>query len=73
MFEYPDEILIAIADFFTAAISGLLPILSILALYFLKNPVAKIGAIISFNALFTVSLMTTAKCRRVEVFAATAT
>ncbi|KAH0566300.1 hypothetical protein GP486_000300 [Trichoglossum hirsutum] len=71
MFGYPDEVVLAVADFLAAAISGLLPVLSIVTLYLLKNPVAKIGAIISLDIIFVLALIVTTKCRRVELFAAT--
>jgi len=53
-------------------VASLLPAISILALYFIHNMLARLGAIMAFSALFsfTLAIFTTAK--RIEIFAATA-
>jgi hypothetical protein len=54
----------------SAVLSSLLPTLSILILYLIKNPLAKLGAMIGFTATFAIALATLSKARRVETFAA---
>lgn len=52
--------------------ASVLPAISIIALYFIHNMLARLVAIMAFSALFsfTLAIFTTAK--RIEIFAATA-
>jgi len=45
--------------------------MSILALYFIHSPLARIGAIACFTFLFSAVLILIAKARRIDCFAAT--
>ena len=53
-------------------LSALLPSLSVLALYLINSPLARLGAIVGFSAVFSLVLTVFTKARPVEVFAATA-
>ena len=72
IYEYSDKKLLVVAETINAVVSGLLPVLSIVVLYFVHNPAAKLGAIVSFTILFGLALATMTKCRRIDVIAATA-
>ena len=72
MFEYPDEVVVTFTTIFVGAVWGFLPVLSIGTLYFLKTPVAKIGAIISFISIFLLVIIITIKYKWVELCVATA-
>jgi hypothetical protein len=53
-------------------LSTLLPSLAVLALYLIKDLLARLGAIVGFSAAFSLVLAVATKARPVEVFAATA-
>lgn len=53
-------------------LSTLLPSLAIIALYLVKDPLSRLGAIVGFSATFSLVLAIFTKARPVEVFAATA-
>ncbi|KAH0566303.1 hypothetical protein GP486_000303 [Trichoglossum hirsutum] len=72
LYDYSDKALATTANVISAVISGLLPVLAIVVLYNVHRQAAKIGVIVGFTALFSVALASIAKCRRIEVFAATA-
>jgi hypothetical protein len=48
-----------------------LPIASIVILYFIKSTLVRLGVIVAFTVLFAVALMLVTQAKRVEVFAAT--
>ncbi|KAK8133175.1 hypothetical protein PG999_001348 [Apiospora kogelbergensis] len=52
--------------------SSLLPILSIIALFFVKDTLARLGLVCVFTVIFSLCMLTATHCRRVEIFAATA-
>ena len=55
----------------SAFLSSLLPTTSILVLYFIKKPLARLAVTMLFTAIFSFTLMIVAKARRIDVFAAT--
>jgi hypothetical protein len=69
---YRDSRLVAAANVISIMVSCLLPTLSIVVLYYVSNPAAKLGVIVSFNALFSLTLGIVTRCRRIEIFAASA-
>ncbi|KAI9880356.1 MAG: hypothetical protein M1830_003967 [Pleopsidium flavum] len=67
-----DNTLLAVADLVGTVISSLLPISSIMVLYFVKNMLMRLTVVAGFTALFSITLAIVTKARRIEVFAATA-
>jgi len=53
-------------------LSSVLPILSIVVLYFIPAQTARLGAIAAFSALCSVTLAALSNARNVEIVAATA-
>lgn len=68
-YEYTN--LVLIANMLSVAISSLLPTTSILVLYLLEKPSARLGATMAFTALFPVTLAAVTKATRIDIFAAT--
>jgi hypothetical protein len=52
-------------------IASLLPITAIVILYFLTNPIVRLGIVVAFTATFSICLIILTNARRVEIFAAT--
>jgi hypothetical protein len=55
-----------------AVLSSILPTLAILVLYFVKRMIVRIGLVILFTTLFSVTLAVFTAARKVEIFSATA-
>jgi hypothetical protein len=62
---------VAVASAISTVLSSLLPTISILALYFLRSPLNRLAFIMIFTAIFSLTLATLAKAKRIDVFAAT--
>ena len=60
-----------LANSISTVLSSLLPTASILVLYFVEKPLARLALTMLFNALFSLTLATITKARRIDVFAAT--
>ncbi|KAL8829366.1 MAG: hypothetical protein Q9191_002053 [Dirinaria sp. TL-2023a] len=71
VWQYNEETIVRLANAVSTFLSSLLPTTSILVLYFVKKPVARLAATMLFTALFSLTLVTVAKARRIDVFAAT--
>ncbi|MCJ1387159.1 hypothetical protein MMC17_010292 [Xylographa soralifera] len=69
--EYADAMLLGIADIIGTILSSLMPISSVITLYFVPNLLVRLG-IVTFTLLFSITLRLVTKARRVEIFAATA-
>jgi hypothetical protein len=69
--KYDDARLIATIEVISTVISSLLPISSIIILYFVTSQPARLGIILGYTALFSIALAIFTKARRVEIFAAT--
>ena len=52
--------------------SAVLPILSIVVLYFIPSPNARLGCIVAFSSLCSAVLATLSNAKNVEIIAATA-
>lgn len=52
-------------------LASLIPIASILILYFVANVLDRLAIVVAFTGLFAFSLAVTTRARRLEVFAAT--
>lgn len=57
---------------FAVILSSVLPIVSIVALYYIPTQKARLGAIVSFSALCSATLATLSNAKNVEIIAATA-
>jgi hypothetical protein len=71
--KYDDARLIAIIEVISTVISSMLPISSIIILYFISSLPARLGIILAYTALFSIALAIFTKARRIEIFAATST
>ena len=71
VWHYDEAGLILIANAISTLLSSLLPTVSILVLYFVKKPLARLAVTMVFTAVFSVTLAMVAKARRIDVFAAT--
>jgi hypothetical protein len=72
VYEYSDNMILAIVNSTSTTLASLVPALSSLALYFITDPLARVGAIVGFTFLFSVTLTIITKAKRVECFAVTA-
>lgn len=71
VWHYKDEGLILFANSISTVLASLLPTASIIALYFVEKPLARLGLTMLFNALFSLTLAAITKARRIDIFAAT--
>lgn len=55
-----------------AIVSSLLPAVVILALYFVKRMIVRIGLVILFTFMFSIAIAIFTAARKVEIFSATA-
>ncbi|KAH6664981.1 hypothetical protein B0J14DRAFT_661091 [Halenospora varia] len=69
---YDEKRLERIASILCGVIASLLPILAILALYFVKRMLLRIGLTIIFTAVFSLTISLFTETSKVNVFAATA-
>ena len=68
---YPESYISTTVNALSTILSCLLPTMSIFALYFIHNPLWRLGAIVGFTFLFSAVLTLIAKVRRIDCFAAT--
>lgn len=68
---YDDAYLFIVANGISTILSSLLPTTSILVLYFVRRPLVRLAVTMLFTSLFSLTLATVAKARRIDVFAAT--
>jgi hypothetical protein len=71
-FEYEDKYILRVANIFGSIISSALLVGSIMALYFVKNMLIRLGIVAAFTQVFSVVLILATSARKIEVFAATA-
>lgn len=70
--NFEGEKLYKIVSIITTVISSMLPITSIIILYFVDNIRTRLGIIAAFMATFSLTLALVTEAERVEIFAATA-
>ena len=70
--EYDNAHLLAILEVTSTMISSMLPISSIIILYFVRSTPARLGIVVGYTALFSMALALLTRASRVENFAATA-
>jgi len=62
----------AFVRFLAIVVSSILPIISIVALYYIPTQAARLGAIAAFSALGSAVLSLVTEARNIEIIAATA-
>ncbi|KAK4159527.1 hypothetical protein QBC43DRAFT_373766 [Cladorrhinum sp. PSN259] len=72
IFVYRESRLAAVIETVVTVVASVLPLLSTIVLWLLKNETVKLGAIVALSAIFPFALATMTSARRVEIFAATA-
>ncbi|KAK2813684.1 hypothetical protein FQN50_000082 [Emmonsiellopsis sp. PD_5] len=70
LYHYDDKTIFRATNLASAILSSLVPALSILVLYLIKSPFAKLGAMVGFTVVFAVVIATVVKARKVEIFIA---
>lgn len=70
--HYSDSKLAATVNAISTILSSVVPTMSIVALYFIQGPLARIAAIVVFSLLFSVILTVIAQAKRIDCFSATA-
>lgn len=73
MISYDESKLLKAGTLLATVLSSTIPVLSIYALFAVKNPYGRIGIAAGFTALFAAMLAAFSSARRIEIFAATAT
>lgn len=71
-FEYKDTHMLRAANILVSVITSLFLVGSIVALYFVKNMLVRLGVVAIFTQMFSLTLILVTSARKVEVFAATA-
>ncbi|MCJ1269864.1 hypothetical protein MMC22_009757 [Lobaria immixta] len=71
VWHYEDATFLPAVNAISTVLSSLLPTTSILVLYVVQRPGARLAIIMAFTALFSLILTTVAKARRIDIFAAT--
>lgn len=71
IWSYSDEIILLVLDILGTVLASLLPIASIVALYFVSSMEARLGILTGFTTLFAICLKLVTGSRKIEVFAAT--
>lgn len=69
--EISHSCLLAVVDVIGCLVASLLPLSSILALYFIKDELCRLLSIVAFTAIFCLAVLALTKARLIEVFAAT--
>ena len=70
--EYEDTRLTAISNAVGVMFASLVPTISVLVLYFIKNMLVRIGLLVVFTAVFAAALAVFTKARKIEIFSAIA-
>jgi hypothetical protein len=71
--QYSESHLSTVVNILGTVMASILPITSIIALYFVTNMLVRLGLTVVFTAIFSCSLALLSRARRVEIFAASST
>ncbi|KAL9024983.1 MAG: hypothetical protein Q9196_006110 [Gyalolechia fulgens] len=71
VWHYQYDRMMVVLNAISTVLSSLLPSTSIFVLYFLRNPIARLAAIMVFTTIFSSTLLLVTKARRIDIFAAT--
>jgi hypothetical protein len=70
--EYKDNVLVAVVRVTTTVVASLLPMVSVVALFFVHSYSLRLGVIVLASGFFSLVLQLMTNARKIEVFAATA-
>ena len=70
---YSNDALVRFNTVLISVLSATLPVLSIVALYFIQTTLKRIGAVVAFTIVFAFTLAMCTEARRLEIFASTST
>lgn len=71
--EYDEGHISGVVDVLGTVVASILPIGSIVGLYFVRHVLVRLGLIVVFTAVFSLALAVFSDARRVEVFVASST
>jgi len=71
IYHYKESRLELVLSTITTVIASVLPILSVVALYFISSRGKQLGMVVVFSALFSFALCLMTSARKIEIFAAT--
>ncbi|KAH6674281.1 hypothetical protein B0J14DRAFT_699978 [Halenospora varia] len=71
-YEYSDTCILRVVDVLGSILASMTPLLSIIALYFVKRLGHRLAIVCIFTLLFSISLALVTRARRIEIFASTA-
>jgi uncharacterized membrane protein YccC len=71
VYEYDDTLLATTLRVITTVVASLLPICSIILLYFVQSDINKLCLIVTASGFFAMALALMTNARMIEVFAAT--
>ncbi|KAK8121771.1 hypothetical protein PG984_010441 [Apiospora sp. TS-2023a] len=72
LWYYSDRHTRLVANLIGSGVSSLLPMLSIIALFYVETTLTRLGLVCVFTVIFSLCMFLATQCRRVEIFAATA-
>ncbi|KAI1143084.1 hypothetical protein F5Y05DRAFT_142310 [Hypoxylon sp. FL0543] len=72
LYTYEESLLASVVNTIATVVAALMPLLSIVILYFVNSDATKLGIIVVFSACFALVLAVMTNARKIEVFAATA-
>lgn len=70
--EYEDTRITTISNTVGVIFASLVPTISVLVLYFIKNMLVRIGLLVVFTAVFSAALALFTSARKIEIFSAIA-
>ena len=70
--QYDDTQLTTISNAVGVVFASLVPTVSVLVLYFIKNMLVRIGLLVVFTAIFSAALALFTSARKIEIFSAIA-
>lgn len=70
--QYSDEALVRFNNILISVIGAVLPVVAIVALYFIRSEGARIGAMAGFTVVFALAMAIFTNARRLEIAASTA-
>lgn len=71
MYNYEATLLSTILNITTTVVASLLPLCSVIMLYFAPSNALRLGLLVLVSALFSLALILMTNAKRIEVFAAT--
>lgn len=72
LFRYSDSHVLGTIDLVGTVIASMIPLVSVVILYWVQNLGARLGIICAFTLLFSTGLAGVTRARRIEIFACTA-